>query len=241
MTILSAEGHEASRNGRALLEGRGLYHIYREAELETIALRGADVVLHAGSWVSVAGPSGSGKSTLLHLLAGLMTPSAGQVLMAGRDIGRMDESERAQLRRTKLGVIMQRDNLHPLLSVIENVALPIELSGGRSRRRAAELLERVGLAHRSRHRPHQLSGGEAQRAAIAVALAGGPEILLADELTGELDEESTEEILALLIELRDGLGLGVLTVTHNPAVAGRADRRLVMRDGVVDEEIDDGP
>ncbi|MHB8669184.1 MAG: ABC transporter ATP-binding protein [Acidimicrobiales bacterium] len=221
-----------------VLEGRGLYHIYREAELETIALRGTDVTLHAGSWASVTGPSGSGKSTLLNVLAGLMTPSAGQVLMDGRDIGRLDEAERAELRRTKLGVIMQRDNLHPLLSVVENVALPIELAGERARQRPAELIERVGLGKRSRNRPHQLSGGEAQRAAIAVALAGRPSILLADELTGELDEDTTQEILDLLAELCNESGLAILTVTHNPQVAARSQHRLVMSDGTLTEETD---
>ncbi|GAC1365328.1 MAG: ABC transporter ATP-binding protein [Actinomycetota bacterium] len=225
---------------RTALEGRGLYHIYSEADLETIALRGTDITLHTGSWVSVAGPSGSGKSTLLNVLGGLMTPSAGQVLMDGRDIGRLDEAERARLRRSKLGVIMQRDNLHPLLSVAENVALPIELSGDRPRQRPAELIERVGLTARAGNRPHQLSGGEAQRAAIAVALAGHPAVLLADELTGELDEVTTEEILDLLAELRDQTSLAILTVTHNPKVAARADRRLVMGDGVLNEETDDG-
>src|ERR1700694_3818315 len=145
-----------------VLEGRALYHIYRDAELETIALRGADIELKAGVWVSVMGPSGSGKSTLLHVLGGLMTPSAGQVLMDGGDVGRMDEAGRAELRRTKLGVMLQRDNLHPLLSVTENVSLPLELAGRADRRRVAELMGRVGLADRAKSRPHQLSGGEGQ-------------------------------------------------------------------------------
>ena len=222
-----------------VLEGRGLYHIYREAEVETIALRGTDITLHAGTWTSVAGPSGSGKSTLLNVLGGLMEPSAGQVLMDGRDVGRLEEAERARLRRTKLGMIMQRDNLHPLLSVTENVALPIELAGERARGRPAELIESVGLRETLGPPPHQLSGGEAQRAAIAVALARRPALLLADELTGELDEATTEEILDLLTELRDG-GLAILTVTHNPTVSARADRRLVMSDGTLSEETSDG-
>ena len=221
---------------RCVLEGIGLYHIYREAELETIALRGTDIRLHAGSWVSVVGPSGSGKSTLLHVLGGLMTPSAGQVLMDGGDVGRMDEAARAELRRTKIGVMLQRDNLHPLLTVAENVALPLELAGRRDRRRVAELIDRVGLADRSRNRPHQLSGGEAQRAAIAVTLAGRPEVLLADEPTGELDEETAAIVLDLLASLRDDLGVSILTVTHNPIVAAAADRRQVMLDGLLHDE-----
>jgi putative ABC transport system ATP-binding protein len=199
-------------------------------------LRGADIELKAGAWVSVMGPSGSGKSTLLHVLGGLMTPSAGQVLMDGGDVGRMDEAARAGLRRTKIGVLLQRDNLHPLLSVAENVSLPLELSGGPDRRRVAELIGRVGLADRAKSRPHQLSGGEAQRAAIAVTLAGRPEVLLADEPTGELDEDTARGILDLLTGLRDEEQMAILTVTHNPMVAAAADRRLVMRDGLLHDE-----
>lgn len=220
----------------SVLQGIGLYHIYREAELETIALRGADITLHAGEWVSVVGPSGSGKSTLLNVLGGLMTPSAGQVLMDGRDIGRIDEAGRAELRRTKIGVMLQRDNLHPSLSVVENVSLPLELAGHSDRKRVSELVDRVGLTPRARNRPHQLSGGEAQRAAIAVALAGQPEVLLADEPTGELDETTAEAVLELLRSLRDDLDMAILTVTHNPMVAAAADRRLVMRDGLLNDE-----
>ena len=219
-----------------VLEGRALYHIYRDAELETIALRGADIELKAGVWVSVMGPSGSGKSTLLHVLGGLMTPSAGQVLMDGGDVGRMDEAARAGLRRTKIGVLLQRDNLHPLLSVTENVSLPLELAGRADRRRVAELMGRVGLADRAKSRPHQLSGGEAQRAAIAVTLAGRPEVLLADEPTGELDEDTARGILDLLTGLRDEEQMAILTVTHNPLVAAAADRRLLMRDGLLHDE-----
>lgn len=216
-----------------VLAGVGLYHIYRDAELETIALRGADISLQAGAWVSVTGPSGSGKSTLLHVLGGLMSPSAGQVLMDGRDVGRMDEAARAELRRTRVGVMLQRDNLHPLLTVAENVALPMALGRRPDRKRVVDLLARVGLADRTHNRPHQLSGGEAQRAAVAVALAGGPQVLLADEPTGELDEATADTVLALFASLRDELGLAILTVTHNPLVAAAADRRLVMRDGLL--------
>ncbi len=219
-----------------VLEGIGLYHIYREAELETIALRGTDIALHAGSWVSVVGPSGSGKSTLLHVLAGLMTPSAGQVLIDGGDVGRMDEAARAQLRRTKIGVMLQRDNLHPLLTVSENVSLPLELAGRPDRRQVADLIDRVGLSDRARNRPHQLSGGEAQRASIAVTLAGKAEVLLADEPTGELDEVTAASVLELLATVRDEMGMAIMTVTHNPMVAAAADRRLVMRDGLLQEE-----
>ncbi len=224
-----------TENG-CVLRGVGLYHIYRESDLETIALRGTDICLRAGSWVSVVGPSGSGKSTLLQVLGGLMTPSAGQVLMDGADIGRMDETGRSELRRTKIGVMLQRDNLHPLLTVAENVALPLELAGRADRRRAADLIDRVGLSGRSRSRPDQLSGGEAQRAALAVTLAGNPAVVLADEPTGELDERTAAGVLELFGQLRAEFGVAILTVTHNPLVAAAADRRLEMRDGLLHDE-----
>lgn len=222
------------------LRGVGLYHIYRDEQLETIALRGTDITVPIGGWVSIVGPSGSGKSTLLNVLGGLVTPSAGMVLLDGEDIGRMDESARAALRRTTLGIMLQRDNLHPLLTVRENVRLPLELAGKPSARAADELLDKVGLAERGRHRPHQLSGGEAQRAAVAVALVGRPRVLLADEPTGELDEITAAQVLDLLQEIRHSQGIAIVTVTHNPAVAARADVRLRMTDGLLtDEDGDD--
>lgn len=221
----------------AVLTGVGLYHIYRDEQLETIALRGTDITIPAGSWVSVVGPSGSGKSTLLNVLGGLMTPSAGQVVFDGEDIGRMDEDRRARLRRGSLGVMLQRGNLHPLLSVRENVALPRQLAGAPVDGGVDELIARVGLTDQARRRPHQLSGGQAQRAAVAVALAGSPRVLLADEPTGELDEVTSEEILDLLDDLRRTSGIAIVTVTHNPAVAARASIRLQMTDGMLSEEV----
>jgi ABC-type lipoprotein export system ATPase subunit len=219
----------------AAVEARGLYHIYREAEVETVALKGAEVVLEQGSWTSLMGPSGSGKSTLLHVLAGLLEPSGGSVLIDGRDITRLPPPERARMRRRSIGVVLQRDNLHPLLGVAGNVALPLRLEGrpaGEVRSRVGELLQRVGLADRARQRAGQLSGGEAQRVAIALAVAPKPRVLLTDEPTGELDEATAAEVLDLLDGLRVE-GTAVLTVTHNPQVAERADRLLTMRDGEV--------
>jgi putative ABC transport system ATP-binding protein len=222
--------------GHPVVEADGLYHIYRDAEVETVALRGAAVALAAGSWTSVMGPSGSGKSTLLHVLAGLLTPSGGRVLLDGEDLTRLPAVERARRRRRDIGVVLQRDNLHPLLDVEGNVALPLRLDGrppGEVRARVGRLLEQVGLADRRRHLPAELSGGEAQRAAVAVALVPRPRVLLADEPTGELDEAAAGELLELLDELRAQEGAAVLTVTHNPLVAERAGRRLLMRDGLV--------
>jgi ABC-type lipoprotein export system ATPase subunit len=219
-----------------LVEARGLYHIYREGEVETVALRGTDLALAEGSWTSIMGPSGSGKSTLLHVLSGLLRPTAGSVLVDGADLTRMSEGERARSRRRRVGVVLQRDNLHPHLTVAGNVALPLRLDGrrrSRIRERVGQLLAEVGLADRQRQRVTRLSGGEAQRVAVAVALAPRPRVLLADEPTGELDEATTENVLDLLETVRAEEGTAILTVTHNPRVADRADRRLVMRDGVV--------
>jgi putative ABC transport system ATP-binding protein len=219
-----------------VIEAKGLYHIYRETALETIALRGADLALARGSWTSVMGPSGSGKSTLLHVMAGLVEPSGGAVMIDGQDLTRMPPPERAQRRRSRIGVVLQRDNLHPLLDVADNVALPLRIDGRvgpEVKRRVLELLDRVGLRDRSRHFTYQLSGGEAQRVAIAVALAPGPEVLLADEPTGELDESTAADVLDLVAAIRDELGTTIMTVTHNAGAAARADRRVTMRDGVV--------
>jgi ABC-type lipoprotein export system ATPase subunit len=222
-------------NGLPAVEARGLYHIYREAEVETVALRGAELTLEPGTWTSLMGPSGSGKSTLIHVLSGLLEPSGGSVMIEGEDITRLPPPDRARKRRRTVGIVLQRDNLHPLLDVAGNVALPLRLDGRPAdevRDRVDELLRRVGLVERRRHRVGQLSGGEAQRAAIGVAVAPKPRVLLADEPTGELDETTAVAVLDLLDGIRRD-GMALLTVTHNSQVAERADRRLTMRDGEV--------
>jgi ABC-type lipoprotein export system ATPase subunit len=219
--------------GAPVVVATGLYHIYRERDVETVALRGSDVTLHAGSWTSVIGPSGSGKSTLVHVLAGLLEPSGGAVFIDGEDVTRLAPKERALRRRRRVGVVLQRDNLHPLLDVETNVALPLRLDGRRRsdvRTRVGEVLDAVGLGDRARQPVSQLSGGEAQRVAIAVAVAPQPAVLLADELTGELDEDTAVGVLDLLGSLLAG-GTAILTVTHNLLVAARAGQCLVMSDG----------
>jgi ABC-type lipoprotein export system ATPase subunit len=218
------------------LVAEGLYHIYREGPVRTIALRGAGVVLEPASWTSLMGPSGSGKSTLLHILAGLLEPSAGSVTVDGEDVTRLSPSDRDVWRRRFVGVVLQRDNLHPHLDAGDNVALPLRLHGrsaAQIRPRVDELLTRVGLDGRHRQPVGTLSGGEAQRVAIAVALANGPRVLLADEPTGELDETTASGVLALLDALRTEQGMAVFTVTHNPLVTERASTRLRMVDGQV--------
>jgi putative ABC transport system ATP-binding protein len=219
-----------------VLTARGLYHIYREGEMRTVALRGAELTLEPGSWTTVMGPSGSGKTTLLHALAGVLEPSAGSVIIDGEDVTRLRPADRARWRRQRVGVVLQRDNLHPLLNLTENVALPLRLdrrSEGRIRERVDELLQLVGLAHLCGHRVARLSGGEGQRAALAVAIATRPRVLLADEPTGELDEATAGGILDLLEGLVRDDRLAVLTVTHSAQVSERADRRLTMHDGQV--------
>ena len=219
-----------------MLEAQGLYHIYRERNVETIALRGADIRLDAGSWTSVMGPSGSGKSTLVHIVAGLLEPSGGSVFVDGQELTRLPLDERAARRRRWIGVVLQRDNLHPLLDVASNVALALRLDArpaAEVRARVIELLDRIGLGDRARQPVRQLSGGEAQRVAIAAAIAPRPAVLLADELTGELDEATTLGVLDLLSDVMARERTAILTVTHNPLVAARADRQLVMQDGVL--------
>lgn len=200
-----------------------------------MALRGASLEVRRGEFVSLMGPSGSGKSSLLSILAGLTTPSAGSVTVEGKALGGLDEAERARWRSERLGVVFQRGNLIPFLTAAENVMLVARQTVGRkqARERARELLGRLGLEDRADHRPGRLSGGEAQRAGIAVALANEPRLLLGDEVTGELDSETSDQVMALLAELRRERGLTMLLVTHNPAIAARADRRLAVSNGTV--------
>ncbi|MEH0502202.1 ABC transporter ATP-binding protein [Streptomyces scabiei] len=225
-------------SGATAVEADGLYVIYRERDLETVALRGTGIVLPEGTWTSLMGPSGSGKSTLVHVLGGLLEPSGGRVVIAGEDITRLPPVERARRRRRRIGIVLQRDNLHPLLDVRGNIALPLRLDGrpaAHIRTRVRELLDGLGLSDRARQPVRQLSGGEAQRVAIAVALAARPTVLLADEITGELDARTAAGVLDILARARDDQGAAILTVTHNPSVTERADLRLRMRDGIVIE------
>jgi putative ABC transport system ATP-binding protein len=220
--------------GQALIAVRDVFKVYREATTETVALRGASLEISAGEFVSLMGRSGSGKSTLVSVMAGLALPTAGQVMFNGRDITRLDESARAELRATRIGLVFQSGNLIPFLSAAENVRLAFQLSGRASGNgRARDLLGEVGLAARLNHYPRQLSGGEVQRVAIAVALALDPALLIGDELTGELDSASAERVMDLLRTVRLERQLSIMLVTHNPELAALADRRLELVDGVV--------
>ena len=209
-----------------------LYKIYKEGEIETVALREASLKVQPGEFVAITGRSGAGKSTLLNLIGGLAMPSAGQVVVNGEDITRMDESRRSVFRRTRIGIVYQMDNLIPFLSALENVMLPMQAAKrSRSESRAVQLLEEVGLLERLRHKPAQLSGGERQRVAIAVALANEPSLLLADELTGELDSATADKVMDTLGALNASHKLTLVIVTHNKTVAARAKRQVWIADG----------
>jgi putative ABC transport system ATP-binding protein len=199
------------------------------------ALAGLDLEVRRGEFVAVMGPSGSGKSTLLNILAGLERPSAGRVAVDGVDLGTLDENGLARYRRANVGIIFQAFNLLPRYRVIENVAFPLLFAGvpvAERLRRAAAILDRLGMAPRSGHRPSQLSGGELQRTAIARALVTDPALLLGDEPTGNLDSANGAALLALLAEVHSR-GQTIVLVTHDASIASHAERVVQMRDGRV--------
>jgi putative ABC transport system ATP-binding protein len=197
-------------------------------------LQGVDLTIKAGEKVAVLGPSGSGKTSLLMLLGGLEAPSEGEVWLGGVNLGALDEEGRARLRRTQIGIVFQAFHLVPTLDARENVALPLELQGHapRAARAAAEeMLAAVGLAHRARHLPAALSGGEQQRVAIARALVTRPALVLADEPTGNLDAETAEAVMAVFFDRLAEAGAALCLVTHDRALAARTDRVFALRHG----------
>ena len=209
---------------------------YRMGEVEVHALRGINLEVPRGQCVVLLGPSGSGKTTTLNLLGGLDRPTSGQVLVDGEDIARYDELHLTAYRAHKVGFVFQFFNLIPTLTAAENIAFALELTTrdrAAVRRRAADLLDLVGLSHRANHFPSQLSGGEQQRVAIARALANHPAILLADEPTGNLDVETGRQVLRVLRDLNRKEGVTVALVTHNTAIAPMADRVVRLHDGAV--------
>jgi putative ABC transport system ATP-binding protein len=212
------------------LTARDLYRFYRAGEEETLALRGVALEVRRGESVAVIGPSGSGKSTLLACLAGLDEPDGGTVHVGGERISHRPEAERARVRARRIGVLLQTGNLIAHLDIGANIRLARTAAPGASRQSIAELLEQVGLGHRARALPQELAGGELARAGLAVALANDPDILLADEPTGELDGVTEQRILSLL-RARSQAGGGVLLVTHSPEAVKIADRAITLRDG----------
>jgi putative ABC transport system ATP-binding protein len=217
-----------------LIEAVQLVRRYEVGAATVEALRGATIVVGAGEFVAITGPSGSGKSTLMNILGCLDRPSSGTYRLSGTDVGALDADGRAELRNRRLGFVFQNFNLLPRTTALENVELPLfygPLPLGSQHARARDALTRVGLEQRAGHVPSQLSGGEQQRVAIARALVNGPELLLADEPTGNLDSRTSTEILAMLRELNRAEGLTIVLVTHDPEVASAADRVVAFRDG----------
>ena len=219
-----------------------LFKIYKIADLEVVALRGLDLNVNHGEVVAIVGASGSGKSTLLNILAGYDSPSAGAVHVGGRDLLRMSSNEVEQYRQREVGFVWQQTgrNLFPYLSALDNVSLPMmltEMDAEERRARAVDLLRMVRLDHRAAHTPEKLSGGEQQRIAIAIALANHPPLLLADEPTGELDDETAAEILDLFSAINGELGTTIVIVTHDPDIAYKVGRVVMIRDGKTSTEI----
>jgi putative ABC transport system ATP-binding protein len=216
-----------------IVQAHDLARTYESGTAPVAALAGLSLEVRRGEFLAVMGPSGSGKSTLLNILAGLERPSAGRVVVDGVDLSTLDENGLARYRRGNIGMIFQAFNLLPRYRVIENVAFPLLFAGvaqGERLRRAAAILERLGMGPRADHRPSQLSGGELQRTAIARALITDPALLLADEPTGNLDSANGDALLALLTELH-GRGQTIVLVTHDETIASHAERILRMRDG----------
>jgi putative ABC transport system ATP-binding protein len=207
---------------------------YHEGDVETAVLRGATIDLARGETTSLVGASGTGKTTLLGLIAGLMLPDSGAIVFDGEDVASLDEAGRARLRAERIGIVLQSGNLIPFLTARENVELAVELAGGsHGAARARDLLGALGLGHRLDSLPRKLSGGENQRVAVAVALANSPDLLLADEVTGELDSAGAAQVMEMIFAARRERGLTVLFVTHNHDLAAHAEHHLRLVDGQV--------
>ncbi len=225
-------------NDAPILECRHLAKTYAEGGNTVQVLRDVGLVMAPGERVAIMGSSGAGKSTLLHILGGLDVPSGGEVWIGGRNMSALDVAARGRLRNSSLGFVYQFHHLLPEFTALENVSMPLLIRGEappEARRRAGELLERVGLGARLAHKPGELSGGERQRAAVARALVTDPQCVLADEPTGNLDRENAGKVYELMLELNAKNDSALLVVTHEPALARRMDRVLVLEEGVLRE------
>jgi putative ABC transport system ATP-binding protein len=219
-----------------LIEIRNLRKTYKMGDVDVHALRGVDLTVERGEFIAICGPSGSGKSTLFYILGGLAQATSGQVLIDGRDLARMNDTQRTSIRRELVGFVFQRYNLLPTLSAEDNIAMARYIAGARHFEKSddgwfTKTLELLGVGHRLHHKPRSLSGGEQQRVAIARAIVNHPVLLLADEPTGNLDTENSEIVLKLLADLNERLGQTILMITHNPEAAAYAHRIVNMRDG----------
>jgi putative ABC transport system ATP-binding protein len=219
---------------------RNLRKTYRQGEVDVHALRGVDLDVARGEFLSVVGPSGSGKSTLFHILGGLAPPTSGSIHIDGRDLLKMTDAERTTLRKTAVGFVFQKYNLLPTLSAADNIEIARYIAGRNTNTdpQFLEVLKLLGLSDRLNHKPRALSGGEQQRVAIARAIVNNPSILLADEPTGNLDTENSDTVLRLLRDLNQRLGQTILMITHNPEAAAYGHRTVHMRDGrIVDANL----
>lgn len=224
------------RSNGPLVQLDAISKTFREGTHERPVLRDASVDLARGEMTSLTGVSGSGKSTLISLVAGLMLPDAGRVVFDGEELTSLDDTGRAQIRAERVGIVLQTGNLIPFLTAQQNVELAMELGNNRSDgHRAVSLLSELGLSNRLHHLPRRLSGGESQRVSVAMALANQPDLLLADEVTGQLDSANAEQVMGVVFDAWRQRGLTVLFVTHNHELADRAERRLVLEDGEVRE------
>ncbi|NAS22573.1 ATP-binding cassette domain-containing protein [Herbidospora sp. NEAU-GS84] len=221
-------------------EAAGLTRSYQLEGVTVDALRGVDLTIGDGEFAAIVGPSGSGKSTLMHLLGCLDRPTSGVLRVGGVDVSTLDDTQLAELRNRMIGFVFQSFHLLARTSALDNVALPLVYRGvakADRRKRARAALEAVGLAHRLDHRPSQMSGGEQQRVAIARALVGDPQVVLADEPTGNLDTRNGEEVMGLLERLNADQGVAIVLVTHEAEVANRARRQIHVRDGLIERDV----
>lgn len=242
LRLPAAPARQAEYGHDALVVCDNLVRIYQSEGIEVQALQGLDLLVHEGEMVAIVGASGSGKSTLLQVLAGLDAPTAGRARVGGQDLADMSRSERVHYRRHVVGFVRQQTarNLLPYLTASQVVDLPMTIAGvprAERRQRTADLLGSVGVAHCADRRPDQMSGGEQQRVAICVALANRPQVLLADEPTGELDSETAQDVFAALRTANHELGATVVVVTHDAAVSGQVARTVAIRDGRTSSEV----
>jgi putative ABC transport system ATP-binding protein len=221
-----------------LIRCEGLVKIYKAHDLEVFALQGLDLTVRQGELMAIIGNSGSGKSTLLNILGGLDVPSAGRVTVGPWDLLKMTDAQRVRYKREMVGFVWQNNarNLIPYLTALENIELPMVLAGKPDRKRAVALLTAVGLGGRLDHKLQQLSGGEQQRVAIAIALANNPQLLLADEPTGSIDTATADLILEIFRQVKREFGTTIIIVTHDPALARKVDRFVLIRDGKTSAE-----
>jgi len=223
----------------AIIRAKNVVKTYKSREVEVHALRGVDLEVQKGEMVAIMGPSGSGKTTLLNCLSGLDAVDAGEIVISGREIKKMSDDALSEYRAKMMGFVFQAYNLLPVLSALENVELPLVLAGvnqKEAKKRAADKLVQVGLGDRLSHKPAELSGGQQQRVAIARSLANDPAIVWADEPTGNLDSETSQEVMDLLVRLNKEHSQTFVIVTHSAEIGGRANRIVKMRDGRIEDD-----